>query len=216
MENLIELGKENSLIGELILELRSTQLQADRHRFRENIEQIGLLMAYEISKSLRYKEVQVQTPLALATAKIIEENMVIAAILRAALPLQAGFLKGFRKADAAFIAAYRKHSNELDFEIVSEYEAKPNLFNKTLLLVDPMCATGQSFITCYNKLIVEQKPEKVIFASIFSSKKGIATIATFLPEIVHYTCVVDLELNAKSYIVPGLGDAGDLAFGKKM
>ncbi|MGB0430823.1 MAG: uracil phosphoribosyltransferase, partial [Bacteroidia bacterium] len=129
---------------------------------------------------------------------------------------QNGFLSAFRKADAAFIAAYRKSTSDIEFEIITEYEAKPNLNGKTLIIVDTMCATARSFLACYEKLTQGFEPKKVIFASVFASKTGIETISSKIPQIVHYTCVVDDELNAKSYIVPGLGDAGDLAFGNKI
>ncbi len=215
MESLIELSAQNSLINSYLAEMRDINKQKDPHRFKENLESIGQIMAYEISKSFDFKEQTVETPLANAKVKLIDEEIVVAGILRAALPLQQGFLKAFRNADAAFIAAYRNTTEGYEFEIVTEYEAKPVLNGKTLIIVDPMCATARSLMACYEKLTLGYEPKKVIFASVFASKVGIETIVSNLPHIVHYTCVVDEHLNAKSYIVPGLGDAGDLAFGNK-
>lgn len=216
MESLIEISKENSLLNEFIAELRDVNLQKDKHRFRENLEQIGFLMAYEISKHFAFKTKTLETPLAKANVNLVNENIVILGILRASLPMQMGFLKGFRKADAAFLSAYRKNTIGNDFEIITEYEAVPSLKGKTVIIADPMCATGSSLLACYNKLTSNHQPFKVIFASIFASKEGIEILSTELPHIVHYTCVVDPELNAKKYIIPGLGDAGDLAFGEKL
>ncbi|MBI1185168.1 uracil phosphoribosyltransferase [bacterium] len=216
MENLIILNRQNTLLNSYLAELRDVERQKDSHRFRENLEAIGGIMAYEISKSLQYEPQVVPTPLGQAEVNLSNENLVVCAILRAALPLQNGMLRAFRSAEAAFISAFRQHTSATDFEIVSQYEVMPDLTGKTLILADPMCATGSSLLTCYHKIMEHFKPQKVLFASVFSSKYGMETLATQLPQIVHYTCVVDLHLDANSYIVPGLGDAGDLAFGVKV
>lgn len=216
MERLIELGQRPSIISELLSEMRDENRQLDRYRFRENLETIGLLMGYEISKAMSYSAAKVSTPLAIADTVKLDDSVVICAILRAALPLQNGMAKAFRKADLAFISAYRSPLRNHDFEIVTGYSAGPNLKDKTLVLVDPMLATGRSALACYKNLTSKQKPKSTYFASVFSSQEGVAFLSKALPQIVHYTCAVDKELNSKSYIVPGLGDAGDLAFGVKI
>jgi len=215
METIIELCSENSILNSFIAEMRDVDLQKDRSRFRENMEACGFIMGYEISKALNYNSKPVQTPLAITQVNLPTDDVVIVSILRAALPLQYGMLRAFREADAAFIGAARKHTSQGEFEIVSDYEAAPDLNGKTVIVVDPMLATASSLLTCYEKLMMNAKPKQCITASVFASKKGIETLVTALPQIVHYTCVVDKELNAHKYIVPGLGDAGDLAFGTK-
>ncbi|MFY0674919.1 MAG: uracil phosphoribosyltransferase [Bacteroidia bacterium] len=216
MESLKVLSHQNSILNSYLAEMRDVEHQKDSHRFRENLESIGAIMAYEISKDLSFKTSIIETPLAQAKVNTIEDNIVVVGIMRAALPFQSGMLKAFRNAESAFIAAYRKHTEGDDFEIVTEYEAKPNLNDKIVVIADPMCATARSMITCYEKLTHGFKPKKVIFASIFASEQGVDNLHAALQNKQHYTCVVDKELNAKSYIVPGLGDAGDLAFGEKL
>lgn len=217
MENVIELSASNSLLNHYLAEMRDEHLQKDKARFRENMEACGFILGYEISKKLDYSQRPVKTPLANTTVALATDQVVVVGILRAALPLQMGMLKAFRNAEAAFVAAYRKHEEGVPgFEIVSEYEATPNLEGKTVVLVDPMLATGSSMITCYERLMEGSKPKQCIVASVFSSKEGVNTLKSQLPQIVHYTCVIDAELDHNKYIVPGLGDAGDLAFGEKV
>lgn len=216
MESIKELAKENSLLNTYLAEMRDVDRQKDAHRFRENLEAIGALMAYEISKELSFRKTEVLTPLVLTHVNLIQDELVIVGIMRAALPFQSGMLRAFRNADAAFIAAYRKNTQGNDFEIVTEYEAKPNLNGKTVIIADPMCATASSMITCYKKLTHGFKPKKVIFASVFASEQGTNNLRQALPNFKHYIGVIDKDLNAESYIVPGLGDAGDLAFGEKL
>lgn len=216
MERLIVLDKQPSVLSEILAEMRGVDSQKDMHRFRENLETIGLLMGYEISKSLEYSHHEVTTPLAVSEARSISNDIVICAILRAALPLQHGMAKALRKSELSFIAAARSPLSDGDFEITTGYMAQPDLTNKTLIIVDPMVATARSAIACYQKLTLRSKPKTSYFASVFSSQAGVANLGEALPQIVHYTCVVDKELNSKSYIVPGLGDAGDLAFGEKV
>lgn len=217
MENVIELSTADSLLNSYLAEMRDEDLQKDKSRFRENLEACGFILGYEISKSLHFCKQEVNTPLGVASVNLVDEEVVVVGILRAALPVQMGVLKAFRNAEAAFIAAYRKHEDDSkDFIIVSEYEATPNLEGKTVILVDPMLATGSSMVTCYERLMMNSKPKRCIVASVFSSLEGVNALNSQLPQIVHYTCVIDAELDVNKYIVPGLGDAGDLAFGVKM
>ncbi|MBI3141262.1 MAG: uracil phosphoribosyltransferase [Bacteroidetes bacterium] len=215
-QNVIELGATHSLLSEWLLDMRHKDRQTDQRRFRDNMESVGFIMAYEISKSLHYHTISIETPLAAATVHTLSEQLVVAAILRAALPLQSGMLRALPRASAAFVSAFRRYDAQGNFEIVTGYEAKPPLDGKTLLVVDPMCATGRSMIACYQKIIEGTKPQKVIFASVFASVAGIDYVRRHAPGVVHYTCAIDPELNAHAYIVPGLGDAGDLAFGTKV
>lgn len=217
MENVIELSATNSLLNSYLAEMRDERLQKDRSRFRENLEACGFILGYEISKALSYDLKQVKTPLAHASIELLKDEVVVVGILRAALPVQMGVLKAFRNAEAAFIAAYRKGSEGTkEFTIVSEYEALPNLDGKTVILVDPMLATGASMLTCYERLMEHSKPKQCCVATVFSSMEGVNILNSRLPQIVHYTCVIDAELDVNKYIVPGLGDAGDLAFGVKV
>lgn len=212
----IILAEENSILQERLNEMRDVDRQKDRARFRENLEEIGFLMGYELSKQMSYAHAEVQTPLAKAACQKLESQPVITGILRAALPMQQGLLRAFRKADSAFVAAYRKSTGEQEFEIAAEYLAHPSLKNRTLVLADPMLATGRSLVTCYNLLAQKVAPKECYILSIFAAKAGVKHVNENLPFAKQIIGVVDEALDANSYIVPGLGDAGDLAFGEKL
>ncbi len=207
-----------SILNKYLAEIRDVNIQKDSMRFRRNIERIGEFMANEISKTFRYKNREIQTPLGIKTIPLPDEQIVIASILRAGLPLHNGLLNIFDHAGNAFISAYRKHTDENHFEIAVEYLSTPPLEGKTLLLADPMLATGRSLFSVYKNLIQQGgNPEKVHLISVIASRQGIDYVRRNFPANVHlWVADVDEELNQKSYIVPGLGDAGDLAYGEKL
>lgn len=212
------LVKENSILSHFVAEMRDVDIQKDSLRFRENIERVGYVMSYEISKSLRYETKSVQTPLGIADCSFIDEKIVIGTILRAGLSLHNGFLKFFDKAENAFVSAYRKYKDRLNFDIFIEYLASPELYGKTLILVDPMLATGSSMDLSYKALLTKGNPESVHFVSIISSQQAVDALAESFPEdkFTLWVAAIDPILNDHAYIVPGLGDAGDLAFGEKI
>lgn len=216
----INLGAENSIINQFVAELRDVNIQKDRMRFRNNIKRIGNLMAYEISKSLRYQEVEVETPLATAKMKVPHDNVVIGTVFRAGLPFHQGFLDIFDNAGNAFLSAYRYYTdrecNNIDVHI--EYIATPDLTHKTFILVDPMLATGESLILAHNAFITKGVPRRIVLASVIATEEGIARLNSRFPanDIVLYTAAIDPILNERKYIVPGLGDAGDLMYGGKL
>jgi len=212
-----ELGKQNSILNQFILELRDVNVQNDSMRFRRNLERCGEIFAYEISKVLSYENVQVQTPLGTADVSVPTENIVLATILRAGLPLHQGMLNYFDKAQNAFISAYRKYDKDGTFRIQFEYVSTPNLDGKTLVLIDPMLATGASMLLAYKALLEHGKPSHTHIVSVIASKDGVNYMKRNLSpnEATLWTGAIDDELTVKSYIVPGLGDAGDLAYGKK-
>lgn len=186
-------------------------------RFRRNMERIGEIMAYEISKTMNYKPDKVKTPLGIKETTKIEEKLVISTILRAGLPFHNGFLSYFDSAENAFVSAYRKYKDALKFDIFIEYIASPKLDGKTLIITDPMLATGGSMELAFGALQTKGKPRKVIIATIIASQPAIDYMQThFNDEVTLWTADIDPELNDHSYIVPGLGDAGDLAFGEKL
>ena len=210
-----------SLLNQYLKEMRSIEVQKDSMRFRRNIERIGEVMAVEISKQLTYAVEQVQTPLAVAEVEVMQDKVVLGTLLRAGLPMHQGFLNMFDKAENAFISAYRKETigrrDETQIEIVSEYLAAPSIEGKTLLIVDPMLATGLSMEVGYNALLSHGTPKKVHLACIFATPQAIAYLSETMPADTTLWCaVIDPELNEKKYIVPGLGDAGDLCFGEKL
>jgi len=210
------LSKQNSVFNQFIAEIRDTQIQKDSMRFRRNLERIGEIFAYEISKHLAYKSIEVVTPLGISNEMVPEEQPVIATILRAGLPLHQGFLNFFDRAENAFISAYRKHHKDGSFDIQVEYLSSPDLENKILILNDPMLATGSSMVLAYKGLLKKGKPKHIHIVSVIASVEGIAYVEKNLPEnTTIWAGAVDEELTAQSYIVPGLGDAGDLAFGTK-
>lgn len=213
----INLGDQQSVLNKFISELRDVSVQSDRMRFRRNIERVGEILGYELSKSLSYKELEISTPLGTALCNVPKEDVVICSILRAGLPLHQGLLNYFDGAENTFISAYRHHLSDTEFEIKVEYLASPSLENKTLILADPMLATGRSFVNVYNALKEMGTPKEIHLASVIGSQQGIDYIGSHFPEATKlWIATVDKELNEKGYIVPGLGDAGDLAFGIKL
>jgi uracil phosphoribosyltransferase len=187
-------------------------------RFRKNVERIGEIMAYEVSKTLKYKNIAVQTPLGIKKTAIIADPIVLCSILRAGLALHTGFMAIFDEAENGFISAYRHHYNQDDkFEILVEYQAAPSFKNKILILVDPMLATGQSIVAVLQKLGLDQNPKEIHIAVAIASPEGIEYLEKNLPDNCHlWIAAIDEKLNEKNYIVPGLGDAGDLAYGSKL
>ncbi len=218
MVKVIELGASNTIINNYIAELRDVKVQGDRMRFRKNLERIGELAAYEISKTLEYKKVCVRTPLGEKDMNILVDQPVLATIMRAGLPLHQGFLNVFDKADNAFIAAYRKYDKNEDFEIRIEYYSAANIDGRVLMLVDPMLATGSSLVQCLEGLLHEEMmPKKLHLVAVIASAEGVDYVKKKLRKYDATLWVgnIDDELTAKAYIVPGLGDAGDLAYGEK-
>lgn len=211
------LTEKASLANHFIAELRDEQVQKDSMRFRRNMERVGELLAYEISKELVYVPVQVTTPLGTKDTLLLQQQPVLATILRAGLPLFQGFINYFDKADSAFIGAYRgKHKQDESFDIELHYAVAPDLNGRTLILIDPMLATGKSAVKAYNSLIQYGMPAQTHLVAAVASQEGIAYIQEHLPFCKLWLGTIDEKLNHKSYIVPGLGDAGDLAFGSKM
>ncbi len=218
MVKVIEFGKQNTIINNFVTELRNVEVQGDRMRFRKNLERIGELMAYEISKTFDYETVNVTTPLGEKEMSIIVDQPVLATIMRAGLPLHQGFLNVFDKADNAFIAAYRKYDKNEDFEIRIEYYSAANIDGRVLILVDPLLATGSSLVQCLDGLLHdEEKPSKLHLVAVIASAEGVDYVKKKLSkyDATLWICDIDDELTAKAYIVPGLGDAGDLAYGEK-
>jgi uracil phosphoribosyltransferase len=211
------LANQNSIFNQYILELRDIEIQKDSMRFRRNLERMGEIFAYEISKTLSFEATQTTTLLGVAETKKLAEQPVIGTILRAGLPLHLGILNYFDNAQNAFISAYRRHHKNNTFEIVVEYVACPDLTDKVLILCDPMLATGGSMVLTYKALLAKGTPKHTHIVSAVASQQGIDHLNANMPNN-NYTLwcgVVDEELTAQSYIVPGLGDAGDLAFGTK-
>ena len=212
----INLSATHSLLSNWVSELRNTEVQADRMRFRRNLERIGEVMAYEISKEMPWEEKEVTTPLGTSTCRLLKEQPVLATILRAGLPLHAGMLNYFDRADNAFISAYRKHKRDGSFDIQLEYVSCPNLENRILILSDPMLATGSSLVKTIHMLRDEGVPSQVHVVAAIACTVGIEYVRREQPHVKIWCGAIDEELTAKGYIVPGLGDAGDLAFGEKL
>jgi len=212
------LAEENSILNKFIAEIRDINIQKDSLRFRRNIERIGEILSYELSKNLSYSSVDVTTPLAVAKTSLSPKNIVLCSVLRAGLPLHQGLLNYFDDAENAFISAYRHHpNNDEEFEIVVEYFASPSLENKILLLADPMLATGKSLVSVYESIKKHGIPKEIHLVCVIGSKEGVAFVEKNFPENTHlWIAVIDDDLNDKGYIVPGLGDAGDLSFGNKL
>lgn len=212
------LSETNSVLNRFVAELRDVNIQTDRMRFRRNIERIGEIIGYELSKSLPFQEKDVQTPLGTAPVMLPEEDIVICSILRAGIPLHHGLLNYFDTAESSFISAYRHHpNNEIDFEIVVEYLASPGLEGKTLILADPMLATGRSLVAVYEALKKLGQPKKIHVVAVIGANEGIEMVNAELPKDSDlWIATIDKDLNSHGYIVPGLGDAGDLAFGPKL
>ena len=214
----IDFAETNSVINQYVAEIRDVDIQKERLRFRRNIERIGELMAYEMSKELTYSVKQVQTPLGVAQVSTPDDELVVATVFRAGLPLHQGFLNVFDRAGNAFVSAYRydKECRELDVHI--EYIASPNLTGKTLLLVDPMLATGESMELAWKAFLSKGTPKRLLIASVIASRQGVEHLQQVFPndDVALWCAAIDPELNERSYIVPGLGDAGDLAYGEKL
>ncbi len=212
------LGAENSLFNQYIYEIRESSIQKDSMRFRRNMERIGEIFAYEISKHLEYKTTEVTTPLGITQMHTLKDMPVLATILRAGLPLHQGFLNYFDRSESAFISAYREYRNNEEFEIQVEYVSHTNFENKILILIDPMLATGQSMVACYRTLLAAVKPKHTHIVSAIASMQGVDCVKKMLSQdnISLWIGAIDDELTAHGYIVPGLGDAGDLSYGIKI
>ncbi|MFP4289308.1 MAG: uracil phosphoribosyltransferase [Bacteroidales bacterium] len=210
--------KQDSLVSQYISEVRDVEVQKDSMRFRRNMERLGQIFAYEISKKLQWKKTMVTTSLGEAQCKVIKEQPVIATILRAGLPMHQGMLGYFDSAENAFVSAYRKHHKNGKFTIQIEYTSCPELDDKVLILNDPMLATGSSMVLTYKELTENGKPAHTHLVSILASVQGVEYVKKNLPSgsFTLWVGAVDDELTAKAYIVPGLGDAGDLAYGNKL
>ena len=206
----------SSLYNKFLSELRDAQIQKDSMRFRKNLERIGEITAYEISKELDSQPLTTNTPLGVSQTNVPKDNLVLATILRAGLPLHTGLLNYFDHAENCFISAYRKHSSADDFEVEIEYLASPNVQGKVVLLSDTMLASGQSMVLAYKALLKRGTPSKVHIVSVIGSQQGIDLVSENFPEnTTLWIGGVDPKMTTQSYIVPGLGDAGDLAFGEK-
>lgn len=212
------LSEVNSILNHFLGQIRNVAVQHDRMRFRRNMERIGEIMAYEMSKELHYRSVAIQTPLGYKKTTEIEDQLVLCTILRAGLPLHTGFLNYFDSAENGFISAYRHHPHHDDyFDIVVQYKAVPDITNKYLVLIDPMLATGQSIVAVFNKLMETATPKEIHIAVVIAAPEGIAHLREQLPDHCHlWIASIDEQLNEKKYILPGLGDAGDLSYGDKL
>ncbi len=216
-KNIHILGESNSIFNEFIAEIRSSEVQVDSMRFRRNLERIGEIFAYEISKTMKYEPREVTTPLGIATMPRMMSRPVLATILRAGLPLHQGLLNYFDRGENAFISAFRKYEKDGTFEIQIDYMSSPELDGKTLIIADPMLATGQSMMLAYEELKEKGTPDHVHVVCIIASRQGLEYLQRRLSpsKCTLWIGAVDEELTAHSYIVPGLGDAGDLAYGQK-
>lgn len=212
------LGEGNSLLNKFVAEIREIKTQRDSMRFRRNIERIGEILGYELSKTLHYRNQTVQTPLGIKEMSLSTDDLVLCSVLRAGLPLHQGLLNYFDNAENAFISAFRNHRGDEDaFEVIVKYFAAPSLENKTLVLTDPMLATGKTLENVLNALKNHGSPKQIHIISVIGSRSGIEHIKTVFPESTHlWIAAIDFELNNRGYIVPGIGDAGDLAFGEKL
>jgi uracil phosphoribosyltransferase len=211
------LSLNNSIVNQFVAELRDVQIQKDRMRFRKNLERLGEIFAYEISKTLVFEEREVITPLGIATVPMLRDQPIVGTILRAGLPLHCGILNYFDQADNAFISAYRRHHKDGTFDIKLEYISSPELHDRELILCDPMLATGSSIVMTYKALLVKGTPRHTHIVSALASTLGVEYVKRNLPaNVTIWSAAIDEELTAQSYIVPGLGDAGDLAYGTKL
>lgn len=210
-----DLSKQASVLRHFVAEIRDKNIQQDRMRFRRNLERIGEVCGYELSKLLQYKTSIVKTPLGEAEELLLPEQPVLATILRAGLPLHQGLLNYFDGADNAFISAYRYHHKDHTFEVKVEYASCPPLEGRILILSDPMLATGTSLVLSYQALLKFGQPSEVYVVTAIASEQGVNYVRKHMPQAKIFAAAIDKELTAKAYIVPGLGDAGDLAFGEK-
>ena len=215
--NVINFAEQNSIINQYMAELRDKNYQRNRMLFRHNIARVGEMMAYELSKTLEYKAKTVTTPLGTLEINLPKDDVLIATVLRAGLPFHEGFLHVFDKAENAFVSAYRKYLDEVNFDVHIEYMASPKLDGKTLILVDPMLATGNSMYLAYRALLLKGTPAKVHLCSVIAAQAGVDYVCKMFPQdtTTLWCAAVDPELNSHAYIIPGLGDAGDLCFGEK-
>ena len=214
----IKLGETPSLLRQYAAEMRDKQVQQDAMRFRMNAVRMGEIMAYEVSKTLPFVEKRIDTPLGSARVSTLADRPVIGSVLRAGLPMHQGFLNFFDRADSAFVSAFRKSNRSRKIEVDLAYAASPDLSGRDVLLVDPMLATGQSLLHVHGVLAAHGTPRSLHIAVIIASEKGVDTLAKYFKndaEVTLWAVAVDPELNADNYIVPGLGDAGDLAFGNR-
>jgi len=213
----VNLSQQHSIFNNFIAEIRDEQIQKDPMRFRFNMERIAEILGYELSKKMATKSLAVQTPLGISDETVISEEPVLATILRAGLAMHNGLLRVFDRSDSAFISAFRKHTTPEEFEIYVEYLASPQLDGRTWIISDPMLATGSSMVTVYKALLKSGKPSKVYIVSAIATPDAIDLIKRNFPDNTEiWVGAIDSELTAQSYIVPGLGDAGDLAFGIKV
>ena len=214
---IIDFAQQPSLINQYMMELRNVDIQSDMLRFRRNLQRIGEIMAYEISKTMTYHTEDIQTPLATAPCRVLDEKVVLATIFRAGVPFHQGFLDYFDHAENAFVSAYRKYKEKENFDVCIEYLASPRLDGKTVIIADPMLATGASMELSYRALLTKGNPAHIHVASVIASQKAVDYIASTFPDdrTTLWIGAVDPHINAHSYIVPGLGDAGDLAYGIK-
>ena len=207
----------NTIYNDFLSQLRNVEVHNDRMRFRRNLERLGEITAYEISKQMSYDEKEIVTPLGSSNMNIMNEVPVLATILRAGLPLHQGLLNYFDKADNCFISAYRKHTSNEEFDVEIEYMSSPGLNDRTIILNDPMLASGRSMVLAYKALLHRGAPAKIHVVSLIASKEGVDLVMENLPQnTTMWVGAIDPELNSQSYIIPGLGDAGDLAFGSKV
>lgn len=212
----INLSEQSSILSRFVAEIRDVHIQSDRLRFRRNIERIGEIMAYEISKTFEYRSTEITTPLDISHDMLDQNHVVLGTILRAGLPLHHGFTNYLDRADNAFVSAFRKYKDRLNFEVMIEYLASPNLDGSTLIITDPMLATGSSMELAYRALLTKGTPAQVHLAAVISSQPALDYLQTVMPEeTICWTAALDPTIDEHSYIVPGLGDAGDLAFGQK-
>ncbi len=216
-----DFSNRNTILNQFISELRNINIQQDRMRFRRNLERVGEVLAYELSKKLKFEERTINTPLGRKQMNLIDKEPVLCSILRAGMPMHSGVLNYFDNAENTFISAYRKHQGnngeDDNFEIIVEYVATPNIEGKTLIMVDPMLATGSSMIAVYKSLLKFGTPREIHIVSVIGSQQGVDFIANKFPEdTTLWIAAVDDKLNDRGYIVPGLGDAGDLAYGEKL
>ena len=214
---IINFAEHNSLISQYMTEMRDVNIQKDMLRFRRNLERVGEIIAYEISKTLNYRTVETLTPLDVAKTSVIDSQVVLATIFRAGVPFHQGFLNYFDNAQNAFVSAYRKYKEKENFDVCIEYLASPRLDGKTLILADPMLATGASMELSYRALLTKGNPAQIHVASVIASRQAVDYICEKFPEdrTTVWIGAIDEHINAHSYIVPGLGDAGDLAYGVK-
>ncbi|MBP1613354.1 MAG: uracil phosphoribosyltransferase [Bacteroidetes bacterium] len=214
---IINFSETNSILNLYVAEIRNVEVQNDRLRFRRNIQRIGEIMAYELSKSFAYSAKDVQTPLGIASVNTSDNKLVLSTILRAGLPFHQGFLSYFDDAENAFVSAYRKYKDTLKFDIHIEYIASPRIDGKTLIITDPMLATGGSMELSYQAMLTKGHPAEIHVVSVIASQQAVNHIANVFPQDITtiWCAAIDPEINDHSYIVPGLGDAGDLAYGEK-